>query len=45
MGNMLRQVVAPLHERGFVHDPFVPVSNTFCSASLTPLILAVLSRH
>ena len=34
MGNMLRQVVAPLHERGFAHDPFVPVSDAAGLASL-----------
>ena len=25
MGNMLRQIVAPLHDLGMAHDPFIPV--------------------
>ena len=27
MGNMLRQIVAPLHDLGWKHDPFLPVSS------------------
>ena len=25
MGNMLQQIVAPLHDLGISHDPFIPV--------------------
>ncbi len=25
MGNMLQQIVAPLHDLGMSHDPFIPV--------------------
>lgn len=27
MGNMLRQIVAPLHDLGWKHDPALPVSS------------------
>ncbi len=46
MGNMLRQIVAPLHELGLARDPFLPVSQLIDTLrSCNDLVLCHLARY
>ena len=38
MGNMLQQIVAPLHDMGISHDPFIPV---YLWTTLMPIVYIV----
>ena len=42
MGNMLQQIVAPLHDLGMSHDPFIPVR---LWTTLLPIVYVGDSSH